>query len=178
MKVSPTKLEGVLIIEPKMFRDDRGFFLETFSARRYEDAGIKGPFVQDNVSLSSKGVLRGLHYQSPKAQGKLVSALAGEIFDVVVDIRTGSKTFGQWQGVNLSAESGRQVWIPPGLAHGFLVLSEQALFSYKCTEYYAPECERAILWSDPDLGIEWPMTAGVTVSSKDAAAPRFSELKV
>jgi len=177
MKVSQTKIEGVLIIEPKVFGDARGFFLESFNEKRYVEYGIKGPFVQDNISLSSKGVLRGLHFQDPKSQGKLVFAPMGEVFDVIVDVRKGSKTFGEWMGVNLDAVSGRQVWIPPGIAHGFLVLSDNALFTYKCTEYYSPECEHSILWNDPDIGIKWPMAEGLSLSAKDQSAKRLRDVR-
>ena len=177
MKVIQTKIDGVLIIEPKVFGDARGFFLESYSQQRYADHGVKGPFIQDNISLSSKGVLRGLHFQDPKSQGKLVSCPMGEVFDVVVDVRKGSKTFGEWVGVHLDAVSGRQVWISPGMAHGFLVLSDKALFTYKCTEYYAPECEHSILWNDPDIGIKWPMTDGLSLSAKDQAAKRLRDYR-
>lgn len=176
MNVLPTEIEGVLIIEPKIFGDKRGYFLESFSAKRYADAGIKGPFVQDNVSFSARGVLRGLHFQNPNAQGKLVSAPIGEVFDVAVDIRRGSPTFGKWVGVHLSGENGRQLWVPPGLAHGFVVISETALFSYKCTDYYAPQFEQSILWNDPEIGIKWPITENLQLSPKDLAAKRLREL--
>ena len=154
MEVKKTAIDGAYIIEPKVFGDQRGFFLETYSQKRYQDAGIPGIFVQDNLSLSRRGVLRGLHFQNPNAQGKLVSAPMGEVFDVAVDIRVNSPTFGKWVGVHLSGENKRQFWVPPGLAHGFVVLSETALFSYKCTQYYAPQDEHAIMWNDPDIGIE------------------------
>ena len=176
MNVLKTAIDGVLIIEPKKFGDTRGYFLESFSQKRYEEAGIKGPFVQDNLSFSRRGVLRGLHFQDPNPQGKLVSAPLGEVFDVAVDIRKGSTTFGQWVGVTLSAENGRQLWVPPGLAHGFLVVSETALFSYKCTNYYSPTSEHCLLWNDPDIGIEWPFTEGVELSQKDLKGVSFSSL--
>lgn len=167
MEVKKTAIDGAYIIEPKVFGDQRGFFLETYSQKRYQDAGIPGVFVQDNLSLSRRGVLRGLHFQNPNAQGKLVSAPMGEVFDVAVDIRVNSPTFGKWVGVHLSGENKRQFWVPPGLAHGFVVLSETALFSYKCTQYYAPQDEHAIMWNDPDIGIEWPLVEGIQLSAKD-----------
>jgi dTDP-4-dehydrorhamnose 3,5-epimerase len=177
MNVLKTAIDGVLIIEPKKFGDARGYFLESFSQKRYEEAGIKGPFVQDNLSFSRRGVLRGLHFQDPNPQGKLVSAPLGEVFDVAVDIRKNSSTFGRWVGVMLSAENGRQLWVPPGLAHGFLVVSETALFSYKCTDYYSPTSEHCLLWNDPDIGIEWPFTEGVELSQKDLQGVSFRSLK-
>jgi dTDP-4-dehydrorhamnose 3,5-epimerase len=176
MNVLPTEINGVLIIEPKIFGDKRGYFMETFSAKRYQDAGIPGPFIQDNLSFSGRGVLRGLHFQNPNSQGKLVSAPVGEVFDVAVDIRRGSPTFGKWVGVHLSSENGRQFWVPPGLAHGFVVLSETALFSYKCTDYYAPQNEHALLWDDPDIGIKWPITDGIQLSQKDLAGKRLRDI--
>lgn len=176
MNVLKTAIDGVLIIEPKKFGDPRGYFLESYSQRRYEEAGIKGPFVQDNLSFSRRGVLRGLHFQDPNPQGKLVSAPFGEVFDVAVDIRKGSSTFGKWVGVILSAENGRQLWVPPGLAHGFLVVSEMALFSYKCTDYYSPTSEHCLLWNDPEIGIKWPFTEGVELSQKDVKGIFFSSL--
>lgn len=175
MKVTETAIPGVLLIEPKVFGDDRGFFLETFHAQRYADAGIPGPFVQDNYSRSAKGTLRGLHFQEPQPQGKLVQVVAGAVFDVAVDIRRGSPTFGKWVGVELSAENRRQLWVPPGFAHGFCVTSESADFQYKCTALYAPQNERSILWNDPDLGITWPLSGDPKLSAKDAAAPRLKD---
>jgi len=176
MKVTPSKLPDVLLIEPRVFRDDRGCFLETFRAARYRDAGIEGPFVQDSLSFSRGGVLRGLHLQWPNAQGKLVWVVQGEVFDVAVDVRRGSPTFGRWVGHTLSAGNARQVWIPPGFAHGFLVTSKAgASFAYKCTEAYAPGCELAVRWDDPDLAIAWPDAAPV-LSPKDAAAPLLKEI--
>jgi len=175
MKVTQTKLPEVLIIEPEAFGDARGFFLETFSQKRYEKAGIKLPFVQDNVSLSAKNVLRGLHFQYPNAQGKLVQVLSGEVFDVVVDIRVGSPTFGQWAAENLSASNHKQLYVPPGFAHGFCVISESAIFSYKCTEYYNSAAEGGVIFSDPDLNIPWPVTAPI-VSGKDARFPRLKDI--
>ena len=176
MNVLPTEITGALIIEPKIFGDKRGYFMETFSAKRYQDTGIPGPFIQDNLSFSGRGVLRGLHFQNPNSQGKLVSAPVGEVFDVAVDIRRGSPTFGKWVGVHLSSENGRQFWVPPGLAHGFVVLSETALFSYKCTDYYAPQNEHALLWDDPDIGIKWPITDGIQLSQKDLAGKRLKDI--
>jgi dTDP-4-dehydrorhamnose 3,5-epimerase len=176
MDVAETKLPGVLIISPKLFGDTRGYFMESYSASRYKNVGIKGPFVQDNLSFSKRGVLRGLHFQNPNPQGKLVSAPFGEVYDVVVDIRKGSPTFGQWLGVSLSAENGRQLWVPPGLAHGFVVVSETALFSYKCTDYYAPPSEHCLLWNDPDIKIDWPVKTGLEISAKDINGLRLSEL--
>jgi dTDP-4-dehydrorhamnose 3,5-epimerase len=174
--VVKTAVEGALIIEPKVFRDARGFFLETYSRKRYEEANIPGQFVQDNLSFSRRGVLRGLHFQNPNTQGKLVSVPIGEVFDVAVDIRLGSPTFGKWAGVHLSGENKRQFWVPPGLAHGFVVLSETALFSYKCTEYYSPKDEHAILWNDPEIGIEWPLDIKTELSGKDSAAKAFHQI--
>jgi dTDP-4-dehydrorhamnose 3,5-epimerase len=170
MRVYPTDLPGVLLIEPRVVKDERGFFLETWHAARYHEAGIDLPFVQDNASRSTRGVLRGLHAQNPQAQGKLVGVLDGEVFDVAVDLRLGSPTFGKWFGAYLSAEAGRQMWIPPGFAHGFVVTSDSALFTYKCTAPYAPEAELAIRWDDPQIGIEWPL-ADPVLSPRDAAAP-------
>lgn len=169
MQVTPTSLPDVLLVQPVAHYDERGHFLETFHAERYAQAGIPGPFVQDNLSFSHHGVLRGLHYQWPNPQGKLVFVLQGEIFDVAVDIRRQSPTFGQWVGVTLSADNHHQLWIPPGFAHGFCVTGECALVTYKCTDYYVPECERAIRWDDADLDIAWPVSAPL-VSGKDAAA--------
>lgn len=177
MKVIPTELPGVLILEPKVFGDDRGFFMEMFHEKRYADAGIRGPFVQDNYSRSAKGILRGLHFQEPQAQGKLVQVLAGAVYDVAVDVRRGSPTFGKWVAVELSTDNRRQLWIPPGFAHGFCVLSESADFHYKCTALYSPETERGVLWNDPDLGIPWPVSAPL-LSGKDAKAPRLKDATV
>lgn len=175
MKVEPTALPEVLMIEPERFGDARGFFLETWHRRRYADAGIGAAFVQDNVSLSGRGVLRGLHLQNPHAQGKLIGVLQGEVFDAAVDLRVGSPTFGRWAAVRLSAENGRQLWIPEGFAHGFCVLGEAALLAYKCTEYYAPESEITVRWNDPAIGIEWPLSDPV-LSEKDAAGEALSAL--
>jgi dTDP-4-dehydrorhamnose 3,5-epimerase len=173
--VHATALSGVLLLEPRVFRDSRGFFAETWHRERYAQLGIGAHFVQDNVSFSRRGVLRGLHYQNPSAQGKLVSVLQGEVFDVAVDLRRGSPTFARWVGIELSAENLRQLWIPEGFAHGFVVTSETALFSYKCTEFYRPEHERSLRWNDPEIGIEWPVPEPV-LSPKDAEAPLLREV--
>ncbi|OJT20090.1 dTDP-4-dehydrorhamnose 3,5-epimerase [Archangium sp. Cb G35] len=177
MNVLKTELPGVLILEPKRFGDDRGFFMEMFHAKRYAEAGIPGPFVQDNFSRSAKGILRGLHFQEPHAQGKLVQVLAGAVYDVAVDVRRGSPTFGKFVGVELSADNRRQFWVPAGFAHGFCVLSESADFHYKCTDVYTPASERAIAWNDPDLAIPWPVTSPL-LSPKDVAAPRLKDALV
>ena len=177
MKISETELPGVLLLEPKRFGDDRGFFMELFHAKRYTEAGIPGPFVQDNFSRSAKGILRGLHFQQPHAQGKLVQVFAGTVYDVAVDIRRGSPTFGKWVGVELSADNRRQLWVPAGFAHGFCVLSESADFHYKCTELYSPASEHGIAWNDPDLGIPWPVKSPL-LSPKDSAAPRLKDAPV
>ena len=176
MNVVKTKLHNCVIIEPKVFRDERGFFLETFKAERYAAlAGINLSFVQDNHSRSSKAVLRGLHYQKTKPQGKLVRVVRGEVYDVAVDIRQDSPTFGQWESVILSEENKRQLWVPPGFAHGFLVLSDTADFEYKCTDYYDPSDEGSVLWNDPDLDIPWPIATPI-LSNKDASADRLVDL--
>ena len=176
MKVTKTDLPGVLIIEPKAFGDERGFFLETFQSERYRDvAGISLPFVQDNHSRSKRGVLRGLHLQTRHVQGKLVRAARGEIFDVAADIDPKSPTFGRWVGVTLSDTNHRQLWIPPGYAHGFVVVSEIADFEYKCTDYYDPQAEAGVVWNDPDLRIAWPIEAP-TLSDKDKRLPKLAEL--
>jgi dTDP-4-dehydrorhamnose 3,5-epimerase len=178
MNVIKTKLHDCVIIEPKVFGDERGFFLETFQAERYAaQAGITLPFVQDNHSRSSKAVLRGLHYQKIKPQGKLVRVVRGEVYDVAVDIRQDSPTFGQWEGVILSEENKRQFWVPPGFAHGFVVLSATADFEYKCTDYYDPSDEGSILWSDSDLNIPWPI-ANPVLSTKDESAKRLVDLRL
>jgi len=177
MNVIKTKLKDCVIIEPRVFGDERGFFLETFQAQRYADlAGITLPFVQDNHSRSSKGILRGLHFQKSKPQGKLVRVVRGEVYDVAVDIRQDSPTFGRWEGVILSEENKTQLWVPPGFAHGFVVLSYTADFEYKCTDYYDPSDEGAILWNDPSLDIPWPIDNPV-LSEKDASAPKLVDLK-
>jgi dTDP-4-dehydrorhamnose 3,5-epimerase len=178
MEVKQTKLPGVLIIQPRVFGDQRGFFLETFSSERYAEHGITGPFVQDNWSRSRRGVLRGLHYQLRQTQGKLVQVLRGEIFDVAVDVRRSSPTFGQWAGTTLSEQNKRQFWIPPGFAHGFVVLSEEADFVYKCTDYYAPAHERTLIWNDPTVGIEWPHSTAPQLSEKDRAGKLLQDVDV
>lgn len=175
MKVSPTKLKGVLIIEPDVYEDARGFFLETWAQKRYAEAGLPQIYVQDNLSRSSRGILRGLHLQHPYGQGKLVQVMAGEVFDVAVDVRVGSPTFGQWVGSTLSGDNHRQIYIPPGFAHGFCVISDEALFSYKCTEAYHRETELGIGWNDPDLAIEWPVE-DPQLSAKDAQFPPLREI--
>jgi dTDP-4-dehydrorhamnose 3,5-epimerase len=177
MNVRPTSIPDVVVVEPRVFGDARGFFFESFNRRALERAlGRAVEFVQDNHSLSAKGVLRGLHYQLPKPQGKLVRVVRGEVFDVAVDLRSGSATFGRWVGEVLSAENKRQLWIPEGFAHGFLVLSDEAEFLYKTTEYWHPEHERCIRWDDPDLKIDWPIRGGApTVSPKDAAGASFRD---
>jgi dTDP-4-dehydrorhamnose 3,5-epimerase len=176
MKVEKTKLAGVMLIEPDVFKDPRGFFFESWSARKYEGLGLPSAFVQDNVSRSARGTLRGLHLQSPpQGQGKLVYVLEGEVFDVAVDVRVGSPTFGQWVGEVLSAENHRQLYLPPGFAHGFCVLSESALFAYKCTEYYAPTAEVSVLWNDPKIGIEWPVREPL-LSKRDAAGTPLADV--
>ena len=172
--VSPTTLSEVLVIEPKVFGDDRGFFLESFNERDFLSAtGLSVHFVQDNHSRSEKGVLRGLHYQLGKPQGKLVRVARGSVFDVAVDIRPASPTFGKWFGIELNEHDNRQLWVPPGLAHGFLVLSESADCLYKTTDYYAPELERCIAWNDADLGIDWPLEQPLKLSAKDIAGVAF-----
>jgi dTDP-4-dehydrorhamnose 3,5-epimerase len=177
MQVVDTGLPGVVLIEPRVHGDSRGFFLETFHAERYAAAGVAGPFVQDNWSRSVRGTLRGLHFQEPDAQGKLVQVVAGSVYDVAVDVRRGSPTFGRWVGYELGGENKRQLWVPPGFAHGFVVLSEVADFLYKCTALYRPEAERAVLWNDPDLAIAWPI-AEPLLSARDAAAPRLADAPV
>lgn len=176
MIATPTSIPEVLILEPKVFSDDRGFFFESFNARAFEQAtGLKHEFVQDNHSKSIRNVLRGLHYQIQNPQGKLLRVTQGVVFDVAVDIRKCSKTFGQWVGVHLSAENTKQLWVPEGFAHGFVVLSETAEFLYKTTDYYAPEYERSLLWSDPAIGIDWPFDGLPILAAKDAAAKLLVE---
>lgn len=167
MNVLPTDLPGVLVIEPQAFGDERGWFLEVWQEVRYGEAGLPARFVQDNASWSRHGVLRGLHFQHPRGQGKLIYVLVGEVFDVAVDVRADSPTFGQWTALTLSAENRKQLYIPPGFAHGFCVTGENALFAYKCTELYAPESERTVRWDDPHIGIAWPLQAPL-VSQKDS----------
>ena len=178
MKITPTALPGVLIVEPKVFGDSRGFFVETFREEWLHSVGIMQHFVQDNQSRSRRGVLRGLHYQLEQAQGKLVRTARGTVFDVAVDMRRSSPNFGRWAGVELSAENHKQLWIPPGFAHGFLVLSESADFLYKTTAYYAPQAEGSLRWDDPAVGIQWP-DLGITplLADKDAKAPALADAK-
>jgi len=176
MKVTPTAIPEVLVIEPKVFGDERGFFFESFNAKAFEQVtGLKRDFVQDNHSKSAQHVLRGLHYQIKQPQGKLVRVIHGEVFDVAVDLRKSSKTFGQWVGVQLSAENKKQLWIPEGFAHGFLTMSEYAEFLYKTTDYYAPEYERSVVWSDPALGIDWPLNGDPILAIKDATANTMTD---
>jgi dTDP-4-dehydrorhamnose 3,5-epimerase len=166
MEVIPQEIPEVLLIKPQVFGDERGYFIETFQTKRYAEAGIALPFVQDNMSRSRHGTLRGLHLQEPHGQGKLVSVVEGEVFDVAVDVRVGSPTFGKWVGVLLSAQNHHQLWVPPGFAHGFVVTSENALFSYKCTDLYHPETEVGVAYDDPELAIAWPVSAPL-VGGKD-----------
>jgi len=174
MQFIETALPGVILIEPDVYRDPRGFFLESYHQEKYAQGGIPGPFVQDNHSHSARGTLRGLHAQRAKPQGKLVRAVHGEMFDVAVDIRRGSESFGRWVGFVLSGENFRQLFIPPGFAHGFCVLSDRVDVEYKCTDFYDPGDEIAIAWNDPDVGIDWPIK-NPTLSAKDGAAPRLAE---
>jgi dTDP-4-dehydrorhamnose 3,5-epimerase len=178
MKVTPLAIPDVLLIEPKVFGDERGFFFESYNQKAFNDAtGLDVQFVQDNHSRSARNVLRGLHYQlPPKAQGKLVRAVVGEVFDVAVDVRENSPTFGKWVGEILSADNKRQMWIPAGFAHGFLVLSEHAEFLYKTTDYYAPDAERSILWNDPGVAIAWPLNGEPVLSAKDAQSPTLRRI--
>lgn len=181
MKVSCTSIPDVLIIEPRVFGDSRGFFFESFNQKNFSQAtGLGVNFVQDNHSRSVKGVLRGLHYQVQHPQGKLVRVVSGEVFDVVVDIRKSSPTFGRWVGVELSEDNYRQVWVPPGFAHGFYVLSKSVDFLYKTTDYYVPTFERSVVWNDPEIAISWPVGAGTQpiISAKDAKAPRLADAEV
>lgn len=175
MNVLETTLPGVLIIEPKIFGDSRGFFYESWNARTFDAVGLGASFVQDNHSRSQKNVLRGLHYQVIRPQGKLVRVVSGEVFDVVVDLRRSASTFGRWQSVRLSAENKRMLWIPPGFAHGFLVTSEWAEFLYKTTDYWVAEYDRTLAWNDPDLAIDWPLQAPPLLSAKDARGVRLAE---
>lgn len=177
MNVIATKLPGVLVIEPSVHRDERGFFLETFHARRYREAGLDANFVQDNHSRSVRGTLRGLHWQIEQPQGKLVRVLFGEIFDAVVDIRPDAATFGQWVGVTLSSENFRQLYAPPGFAHGFCVTSEVAEVEYKCTDFYDPRAERGLIWNDPEVGITWPVVEPI-LSPRDQQHPTLAELRL
>ena len=177
MNILETNLPEVKIIEPKVFGDDRGFFFESFSKARYQELlGIQDEFVQDNISRSAKNVLRGLHYQMQQMQGKLVTVIEGSVFDVVVDIRKGSPTFGQWAGVELSEKNKRQLWVPKGFAHGFLVMSEHATFQYKCTDYYHPASECSIIWNDPAIVIDWPLDGEPQLSAKDKAGVLLAQM--
>jgi len=179
MKATPTSIPDVLIIEPKVFGDNRGFFFESFNQEAFNNAvGQDVQFVQDNHSRSAKGVLRGLHYQIQQPQGKLVRVVRGAVFDVAVDLRKSSSTFGQWVGVELSEDNNRQLWVPAGFAHGFVVLSENAEFLYKTTDYYAPEFERCIIWNDPDIGINWPIEDAPQLSGKDQLGVSFHDADV
>ncbi|HOC56849.1 MAG TPA: dTDP-4-dehydrorhamnose 3,5-epimerase [Verrucomicrobiota bacterium] len=175
MNVLTCDLAGLLVIEPKVHGDPRGFFLETWNLRRYREAGLGADFVQDNVSFSRRGTLRGVHFQNPNPQGKLLQVMQGEVFDVAVDLRRSSPTFGKWHGLVLSGENKRQFYVPPGFGHAFLVLSDTALFHYKCTEFYSPRDEVSIRWNDPDIGIEWPMKEPL-VSERDANGLRLRDL--
>jgi dTDP-4-dehydrorhamnose 3,5-epimerase len=174
MNVETLPLPGILLIKPRIFRDDRGHFVETWRDADYQAAGLPGGFVQDNVSVSRRGTLRGLHFQHPGGQGKLVTAMAGTVFDVAVDVRRDSPTRGQWVGVELSEENGHQLWIPAGFAHGYLALSDRVVVGYKCTTYYSPADEHVIRWNDPDIGVAWPELEPV-LSARDAAAPRMAD---
>ena len=179
MKVSPTMLSEVLVIEPRVFEDGRGYFFESHNQREFESqTGVHAAFVQDNQSRSKKNVLRGLHFQNPQPQGKLLRVLAGEIFDVVVDIRRNSPTFGKWSGVTLSAQNRLALWVPEGFAHGFLVVSDEADMLYKTTDYYAPQHEHCILWNDPAIGIEWPLAGAPELSAKDRRGTSLKDARV
>jgi dTDP-4-dehydrorhamnose 3,5-epimerase len=174
LKVEPTALPGVLLVQARVFADDRGSFWESWRAERYAAAGIPGPFVQDNVSVSTRGVLRGLHFQDPRPQGKLVCALEGAVWDVAADLRPQSPHFKRWFGIELRGGDGRQLWIPPGFAHGFCVLSARAVFAYKCTDAYVPEADGGVRWDDPDLAVAWPLRDPI-LSPKDAALPTLAQ---
>ena len=175
MNVLETKLDGLIIFEPKVFSDERGFFLETWSRERYQQAGVKEHFVQDNISCSCMGTLRGLHFQNPCGQGKLVQVIKGSVLDVAVDIRLGSKTFGMWESVELTEKNHKQMYVPPGFAHGFCVTSDTAVFSYKCTDYYNPDAEGGIIWNDPEINIDWPVRNPV-LSAKDTQYTCLSDI--
>ncbi|MFW5692674.1 MAG: dTDP-4-dehydrorhamnose 3,5-epimerase [Thermoguttaceae bacterium] len=176
MNVRETAIPGALILEPKVWADTRGFLLEMYRANRYAELGVGGLLVQDNLSFSGKGVLRGLHWQQPHAQGKLVQVVAGEVFDVAVDLRRGSPAFGQWVGAVLSGDNRRQFWLPPGVAHGFLVTGPSALLVYKCSDYYDPQAECTVRWDDADLAIDWPLAGPPELSDKDRNAPCLSDI--
>lgn len=178
IKVIKTSIDGVVIVEPAVFGDRRGYFMETYNEREFAEAGIENRFVQDNQSCSGRGVLRGLHFQKTHQQAKLVRVVSGEVFDVAVDLRDGSPTYGKWEGVLLSAENKRQFLIPRGFAHGFAVLSDRAEFCYKCDDFYHPEDEGGLLWNDPDIGIEWPIGDEPILSEKDKKHPRLCECKI
>lgn len=180
MKFTPMRIPDLVLVEPRVFLEERGFFMETWQARAFAEAGLDLRFVQDNHSRSRQGVLRGLHYQVRQTQGKLVRVVHGTVYDVAVDLRRGSPTLGQWVGVTLSAENKRQLWVPPGFAHGFYVTSEDAEFVYKCTDFYAPEHERSLRWDDPALAIDWPLVDGKAplLSAKDAAGVAFAEAEL
>lgn len=177
MEVRSLRIPAVKVVEPQVFGDDRGFFMETWQARRFADCGLDAEFVQDNRSRSRGGILRGLHYQIQQPQGKLVSVVRGEVYDVAVDMRRSAPTFGQWVGLTLSDQNKLMLWVPPGFAHGFYVVSDSADFEYKCSDYYAPEHERTVLWNDPELDIDWPLLAGQSplVSDKDAGGAAFCD---
>ena len=178
MKVTKLELDGALLFEPRRFGDDRGWFLESWQVERYREHGIKESFVQDNLAYSQKGVLRGLHAQEPFAQGKLVQVYRGTVFDVMVDLRTGSPTYGDWKGVELSGDNALQLYVPPGFAHGYYVLSDEALFGYKCTDFYHPETQFSVRWDDPEIGIDWPLEGHPVLSDKDKNAPLLGGLSV
>lgn len=175
MNIKEAKIQGVLILEPDVFKDERGFFLETWNKERYEKNGFLYSFVQDNISFSKKGILRGLHFQFPRPQGKLIQVLSGKVIDIAVDIRIGSPTYGQWHSEILSDENLRQMYVPPGFAHGYCVISESAIFSYKCTDFYNPATEHGIIWNDPELSIDWPIKEPI-LSPKDAKYPGLKDL--
>jgi len=177
MKFTPTRIEDVLLIEPKVFEDTRGFFMETYVADRFREHGVDVEFVQDNHAKSSKGVLRGMHYQIRHGQAKLVRVVQGEVFDVAVDVRPGSRTFGHWVGCHLSADNKRQLYVPAGFAHGYCVLSDTAEFIYKCSDYYHPEDEGGLIWNDPDVGVEWPVTDPI-LSQKDTNHPPLKGIRL
>ncbi|MDD4455993.1 MAG: dTDP-4-dehydrorhamnose 3,5-epimerase [Syntrophotalea acetylenica] len=176
MEVVKTSLDGVLLVKPKVFGDQRGYFLETFRVQQYAELGIRIPFVQENHSRSRRGILRGIHYQNPRPQGKLVSVIRGAVFDVAVDIRPDSPNYGKWFGTILDDKEHHQLWVPPGFGHGFCVLSEVVDFVYKCTDYYMPEYDATIRWDDPDIGIEWPIDDEPVLSNKDKNAPRLEDV--
>lgn len=179
-KFEKTEIEGLILIEPKVFGDERGYFMETYQCEDFKAQGITEEFVQDNQSMSKKGVLRGLHYQKAHPQGKLVRVLQGEVYDVAVDLRANSKTYGKWKGVTLSGENRKMLYVPAGFAHGFLVLSDEAVFTYKCTEFYHPEDEGGFIWNDSDIAVEWPITPDMNLifSDKDTKLPTFKQSQI